>query len=289
MFWSVLSARSHLRRRARSEGGFGMIELLAAMTVMLIGIFAVFSRLSGRHRADPPREHESRPRRDRRLGDGEVPRDQVRLDRPREHRTSTPSSAASMARPTRVRPFYKTDSAASTTLTGAMDGVAADDARSLEPDRLSQCRPLPRQDRQRAHPHQRPRHVEALGGRDASNERGYLGYALRPRTRPARLSTWCSGSNVAACGTSPCTNKVATKTVTGADGRSYKVDTYITWKQITNSGIDSGPARQARERRRSRQRLALPVWAPRQRRRSTRAQAPSTKLRPRRRPVLARR
>ena len=42
MFWSVPSARPHLRRRARSEGGFGMIELLAAMTVMLIGIFAVF-------------------------------------------------------------------------------------------------------------------------------------------------------------------------------------------------------------------------------------------------------
>jgi Tfp pilus assembly protein PilV len=43
MFWSVLSARPHLRRRARSEGGFGMIELLAAMTIMLIGIFAVYA------------------------------------------------------------------------------------------------------------------------------------------------------------------------------------------------------------------------------------------------------
>ena len=42
MFLSVISARSHLRRHARSESGFGMIELLAAMTVMLIGIFAVF-------------------------------------------------------------------------------------------------------------------------------------------------------------------------------------------------------------------------------------------------------
>ena len=45
---------------------------------------------------------------------------------------------------------------------------------------------------------------------------------------------------MAACGSSPCTNTVATKTVTGADGRSYKVDTYVTWRQITNSGTTAG-------------------------------------------------
>ena len=38
----------------------------------------------------------------------------------------------------------------------------------------------------------------------------------------------------------PCTDKVATKTVTGADGRAYKVDTYVTWRQITNSGSTTG-------------------------------------------------
>ena len=46
--------------------------------------------------------------------------------------------------------------------------------------------------------------------------------------------------NVSACGTSPCTTKVPTKTVTGADGRAYKVDTYITWKQITSAGATPG-------------------------------------------------
>jgi prepilin-type N-terminal cleavage/methylation domain-containing protein len=40
---------------------------------------------------------------------------------------------------------------------------------------------------------------------------------------------------VTPCGSSPCTNSVPTKTVTGADGRSYRVDTYVTWKAITNS------------------------------------------------------
>jgi hypothetical protein len=28
--------------------------------------------------------------------------------------------------------------------------------------------------------------------------------------------------------------------VTGADGRSYVVDTYVTWRQITNSGSTTG-------------------------------------------------
>jgi Tfp pilus assembly protein PilV len=35
--------------------------------------------------------------------------------------------------------------------------------------------------------------------------------------------------NVAACGASPCTTKVPVQTLTGADGKDYRVDTYITW------------------------------------------------------------
>ena len=35
-----------------------------------------------------------------------------------------------------------------------------------------------------------------------------------------------------ACGTSPCSTKVPVQTLTGADGRSYRVDTYITWQTV---------------------------------------------------------
>ena len=38
-----------------------------------------------------------------------------------------------------------------------------------------------------------------------------------------------------ACGTSPCTTKVPVQTLTGADGRSYRVDTYTT-SQVVGSG-----------------------------------------------------
>ena len=47
---SVLLRTRQLRARAREEGGFGLIELLIAMTVMLVGIFAVFGMFeSGIH------------------------------------------------------------------------------------------------------------------------------------------------------------------------------------------------------------------------------------------------
>jgi Tfp pilus assembly protein PilV len=36
-----------------------------------------------------------------------------------------------------------------------------------------------------------------------------------------------------ACGTSPCTSKVPVQTLSGADGRDYRVDTYVTWHAVT--------------------------------------------------------
>jgi Tfp pilus assembly protein PilV len=38
--------------------------------------------------------------------------------------------------------------------------------------------------------------------------------------------------DLAACGTSPCTTKVPVQTLTGADGESYRVDTYVTWQSV---------------------------------------------------------
>jgi prepilin-type N-terminal cleavage/methylation domain-containing protein len=43
-----------------------------------------------------------------------------------------------------------------------------------------------------------------------------------------------------ACGTSPCTSKTPTQTVTGPDGKSYRLDTYITWDTPVNTGGTTG-------------------------------------------------
>lgn len=38
--------------------------------------------------------------------------------------------------------------------------------------------------------------------------------------------------NLVACGAAPCSTDVPVQTLTGADGRSYRVDTYITWQTV---------------------------------------------------------
>jgi hypothetical protein len=46
--------------------------------------------------------------------------------------------------------------------------------------------------------------------------------------------------DVNACGTSPCTTLVPTTLVTGADGRKYRMDIYATWTEVRNSSGATG-------------------------------------------------
>lgn len=48
--------------------------------------------------------------------------------------------------------------------------------------------------------------------------------------------------DVPTCGTSPCTTLVPTKIVTGGDGRRYRIDTYATWTGVKNQGGTDGRA-----------------------------------------------
>ena len=49
-------------------------------------------------------------------------------------------------------------------------------------------------------------------------------------------TAWQSSSvnrvGLVACGPSPCTDDVPVQTLTGADGKSYRVDTYVTWQTV---------------------------------------------------------
>ncbi len=47
-------------------------------------------------------------------------------------------------------------------------------------------------------------------------------------------------AHVVSCGSGTCTTADPVKTATGADGRSYRVDTYVSWQLITNSGGVAG-------------------------------------------------
>ncbi len=46
--------------------------------------------------------------------------------------------------------------------------------------------------------------------------------------------------DVNACGTAPCTTLVPTTTVTGADGRKYRLDIYATWTEVRNASGATG-------------------------------------------------
>jgi prepilin-type N-terminal cleavage/methylation domain-containing protein len=57
--------------------------------------------------------------------------------------------------------------------------------------------------------------------------------AAAPYTSDAAYQS--SASNrvaLSACGTAPCTTKVPVQILTGADGKSYRVDTFVTWQTV---------------------------------------------------------
>jgi prepilin-type N-terminal cleavage/methylation domain-containing protein len=57
-------------------------------------------------------------------------------------------------------------------------------------------------------------------------------YAPTPYSGDPAYQSAATRVAVAACGTSPCSTKVPVQTLTGADGRSYRVDTYVTWQTV---------------------------------------------------------
>jgi Tfp pilus assembly protein PilV len=237
MFWTVLSALLQLRRRARSEGGFGMIELLAAMTVMLVGIFAVFGLFQAGivqiRRASTVTTAAA-------VADSEMEKFRaIKYDAIGLTNTTVDTVVAGSYGSTYTgQSFYKTDTAASTTLSAAITTTSQTT--------------VPVQATITGFPSSGPFLVKIdseymlINDRSSStwtlyqsSDRGLLGSTAATHAAGATVY-WIQRVNVATCGNSPCTTAVPTKTVTGADGRSYKVDTYITWKQITNSGSTAG-------------------------------------------------
>ena len=62
--------------------------------------------------------------------------------------------------------------------------------------------------------------------------------AWKPISSPANALN--STVVVAKCPASPCTEAVPTRTATGADGKTYRVDTYMTWHSVENASGTKG-------------------------------------------------
>jgi len=214
-----------------------MIELLAAMTVMLVGIFAVFGLFQAGivqiRRASTVTTAAA-------VADSEMEKFRaIKYEAIGLTNTTVDTVVAGSYGSTYTgQSFYKTDTAASTTLSAAMTTTSQTT--------------VPVQATITGFPSSGPFLVKIdseymlINNRSSStwtlyqaSDRGLLGSTAATHAAGATVY-WIQRVNVATCGSSPCTTAVPTKTVTGADGRSYKVDTYVTWKQITNSGSTAG-------------------------------------------------
>jgi len=228
---AVLRLKTILDARARHEHGFGMIELLASMTVMLIGIFAVFAVFQAGivqiRRASTITTAAA-------VADAEMEKFRaVRYDS-----IGLANSDVAAADSTYTsESVYKADTAPATTLASAMtvsqltiSVASASGFPSAAPYIVMIDSEL----------------ILVSGGAGTTTwavrdvvERGYLGTTATAHSAGANV-VQIQRVNVTKCGTAPCTNSVPTKTTTGADGRSYRVDTYVTWKQISSSASTTG-------------------------------------------------
>jgi Tfp pilus assembly protein PilV len=237
MTFAVLRVKTLLGARARNEHGFGMIELLASMTVMLIGIFAVYAVFQAGivqiRRASTITTAAA-------VADAEMEKfrairnDSIGL-------ASTDIAAADATY--RADSAYKADTTPATTLAVAMTASQLTISVASATGFPAAAPYIVKIDNELIL-------VSGGGGTtswtvrenitgEASEGRGYLGTTATSHSAGAAV-VQIQRVSVTKCGTPPCTNAVPTKTTTGADGRPYRVDTYVTWTQIGNSSATTG-------------------------------------------------
>jgi type II secretory pathway pseudopilin PulG len=210
-----------------------MIELLASMTVMLIGIFAVFAVFQAGivqiRRASTITTAAA-------VADAEMEKFRaIRYDSIGLANTDVAAADATY----KADSTYKADTSPSTTLGGS--GITSSTQLSFTVASAT------------GFPTTSPfivkidnEYILVSGGAgtttwtvNLTTDRGLFGSTATTHSAGAAV-TQVQRVNVTKCGSSPCTNSVPTKTVAGADGRSYRVDTYVTWKQIATSGAATG-------------------------------------------------
>jgi len=213
------------RQLPSNEAGFGMIELLIAMSIMSIGILAVFALFQTGmvtiRRASTISTAAA-------LADSEMEKFRalkytvIGLD---DSEVAAPGAIYLADTP------YKAETTPSTTLSSTIDATAT----TLT---VASAAGFP----------------TAPFGVKVGNEVLYVtetNGAVFTVTRGADLTVAASHSggdavvqkqraHVVSCGSGTCTTADPVKTATGADGRSYRVDTYVSWQLITNSGGVAG-------------------------------------------------
>jgi Tfp pilus assembly protein PilV len=229
---AVLRLPISIRTRAPGEHGFGMIELLAAMTIMLIGILAVFAVFQA---GATQIRRASKVTTAAAIADAEIERFRaIRFDSiglPDANVLATDSTyKADTAYSADTSPTTSLSAAVSSTSQLTLSVASASGFPSSSPYIVQIDSEL----------------ILVSGGAGTTSwtvrdvvERGYLGTTAAAHSAGATV-VLVKRVKLAACGTAPCTTSVPTKTVTGADGRAYRVDTFITWRQTPSTGVATG-------------------------------------------------
>jgi Tfp pilus assembly protein PilV len=226
-------------RFVRAEDGFGMIELLAAMVVMLVGILAVFSLFQAGmvqlRRASTATTAAA-------IADSEMEHFRaIRYD------SIGLADAAVLATDATYKAHgaYKADTSPAATLSSGITSAqltipvsSAAGFPSAAPYIVKIGDEL----------------VQVSGGAgtttwtvrenvNAANwprdGRGYLQTDFVAHSAAATVTQIQRVSRCGPLGADPCTASVPTKTVPGADGHPYRVDTYITWFQISGGSAST--------------------------------------------------
>jgi prepilin-type N-terminal cleavage/methylation domain-containing protein len=220
-----------MRSRLSSQDGFGMIELLAAITVLVVGLLAVFAMfqtsLVQTRRASTITTAAA-------LADTEMEKyraikyESLGLD----------DSAVAAADSTyKGASAYQADSSPTTTLAAAISSTSQTSITVASAAGFPTVIPyLVKVDNEILL-------VDAGAGTTTwTVTRGQAGTTAATHAAAAPV-TQKQRTHVVACGTQPCTDMVPSKTVAGADGKNYRVDTYVTWKRVGNSATPSSAGR----------------------------------------------
>jgi hypothetical protein len=211
-----------------------MVELLAAMTIMVVGLLAVFAMFQA---GVVELRQASRETTAGALADSEMENFRaVRYDALGLDASQTCPGCAGADSLYRGDNAYKADNTVTTTVGGA--GIDADDTTLT----VAGFAGFPAAAEYRVKIDSEIILVTAGAGTTTWTIKRAQDGTTGAAHAAAATVTLKERADVAACPGTPCTNLVPTKQEKGADGRSYRVDTYVTWTTVTNSGGTPGRA-----------------------------------------------
>jgi prepilin-type N-terminal cleavage/methylation domain-containing protein len=223
----VYTRASTLLRRARRNDGFGMIELLCAMSILAMGILALFamfdSGMTQLHRASAVTTAAA-------IADSEMENFRaIRFEVIGLDDAQVVSADATY----KANAAYRDETTPTTTLAAGLDSAgttlsvaSASGFPTTAPFRIKIDSEIILVD-------------AGAGTTTWTVKRAQDGSAAAAHASGAGV-TQKKLAHVVACGTGTCTTAAPTKTVTGADGRSYRVDTFMTWHTVTSAAATAG-------------------------------------------------